>query len=145
MKFSKRYFNANAHLFCEIFIVSFHAFQSQCRKAPNNYRDFQTLKISSQQQSQVYIFSKIKRKKKKNTLNSQLFLLFNPANVIVISHGCTVGWTSAALPLLLSQDQTPLVTGPLTNLQLSWVVCNCSIIILQSIFQIISLIRFCSC
>lgn len=49
-----------------------------------------------------------------------VFFFNKPANCIVISHGCTVGWTSVALPLLLSEE-TPLVTGPLSNQQLSWV------------------------
>lgn len=38
----------------------------------------------------------------------------------MISYGSIIGWTSPALPVLLSTN-TPLVTGPLTNEQLSWV------------------------
>ncbi|XP_055304279.1 uncharacterized protein LOC129569467 [Sitodiplosis mosellana] len=42
------------------------------------------------------------------------------ANWIVLSYGCIIGWLSPALPILFS-DNTPLVTGPLTHEQLSWV------------------------
>lgn len=37
-----------------------------------------------------------------------------------MSHGCIVGWLSPALPILFS-DNTPLITGPMTNEQLSWI------------------------
>lgn len=42
------------------------------------------------------------------------------ANFIIFSHGGTLGWTSPALPVLLS-NSTPLITGPLTNDELSWI------------------------
>lgn len=35
------------------------------------------------------------------------------ANLIMLSHGCIIGWFSPALPKLLSAN-TPLVSGPLT-------------------------------
>lgn len=38
----------------------------------------------------------------------------------MFGHGTIVGWVSPALPLLLSDD-TPLISGPLTNVQLSWI------------------------
>lgn len=41
-------------------------------------------------------------------------------NIYILSHGSGVAWFSPALPVLLSND-TPLVTGPLTNEQLSWI------------------------
>lgn len=37
-----------------------------------------------------------------------------------MSYGCVVGWLSPSLPILLSTD-TPLVTGPITSEQLSWI------------------------
>lgn len=42
------------------------------------------------------------------------------ANIIMLGHGCIVGWISPAMPLLLSEN-TPLKTGPLTTDQLSWI------------------------
>ncbi|XP_055295471.1 facilitated trehalose transporter Tret1-like isoform X2 [Sitodiplosis mosellana] len=41
------------------------------------------------------------------------------ANIIFLGHGTMNGWLSPALPTLLSEN-TPLITGPLTNEQLSW-------------------------
>lgn len=48
------------------------------------------------------------------------FTLFIIANLILLNHGCIVGWFSPALPILLSEN-TPLLTGPLSNEELSWV------------------------
>lgn len=42
------------------------------------------------------------------------------ANLIILSHGCVVGWFSPALPTLLSDD-TPLITGPISNEEISWI------------------------
>lgn len=42
------------------------------------------------------------------------------ANCIILSFGSNIGWFSPALPILLSED-TPLITGPLTNEELSWI------------------------
>lgn len=42
------------------------------------------------------------------------------ANLIILSHGCVVGWFSPALPTLLSDD-TPLITGPMSNEEISWI------------------------
>lgn len=41
-------------------------------------------------------------------------------NIYIFIHGASVGWVSPALPVLLSND-TPLVTGPITTEQLSWI------------------------
>ena len=38
----------------------------------------------------------------------------------MLAHGCIIGWISPALGTLTS-EQTPLVAGPLTNEQVSWV------------------------
>lgn len=38
----------------------------------------------------------------------------------MFSHGCTVGWVSPALLLLMSDD-SPLKTGPITIEQVSWI------------------------
>lgn len=43
-----------------------------------------------------------------------------PANFIMFSHGCILGWVSTALLLLTSED-TPLKSGPVTLEQLSWI------------------------
>ena len=45
---------------------------------------------------------------------------FDSANIVILSHGTSVGWVSPALPVLLSNN-TPLTTGPITNEQLSWI------------------------
>lgn len=37
----------------------------------------------------------------------------------MLSHGCVLGWFPPVLLLLVS-DETPLITGPLTTEQLSW-------------------------
>lgn len=42
------------------------------------------------------------------------------ANLIMLGHGCIIGWFSPALPKLLSTD-TPLVTGPLNSQEVSWI------------------------
>lgn len=42
------------------------------------------------------------------------------ANFIMYSHGCTVGWVSPALLLLMSAD-SPLKTGPITMEEVSWI------------------------
>ena len=41
------------------------------------------------------------------------------ANVIVVAHWAIIGWVSPALPLLLSDD-TPLISGPLSVSEMSW-------------------------
>lgn len=38
----------------------------------------------------------------------------------MLGNGCSVGWISPAIPRLLSED-TPLLSGPLTSSQLSWI------------------------
>lgn len=42
------------------------------------------------------------------------------ANLIMLGHGCALGWVSPTLPLLQSVD-TPLESGPLTIEETSWV------------------------
>lgn len=42
------------------------------------------------------------------------------ANLIMLAHGCIVSWVSPALGKLTSED-TPLLTGPLTVEQMSWI------------------------
>lgn len=42
------------------------------------------------------------------------------ANLIMFSHGCTVGWVSPALLYLMSDD-SPLKTGSITIEQASWI------------------------
>lgn len=47
-------------------------------------------------------------------------LFFCAANLIALTQGLQVGWVSTTLPSLASND-TPLLSGPITNDQLSWV------------------------
>lgn len=42
------------------------------------------------------------------------------ANLPVLGYGCGIGWVSLALPLLKS-DETPLTTGKLSIVELSWI------------------------
>lgn len=42
------------------------------------------------------------------------------ANLIMLCNGLALGWTAPALPKLTSED-TPLLSGPLTNEQISWI------------------------
>lgn len=49
-----------------------------------------------------------------------LFFFFCAANLIALTQGLQVGWVSTTLPSLASND-TPLLSGPITNDQLSWV------------------------
>lgn len=49
-----------------------------------------------------------------NKINTQ----FIPANSIMFSYGCIVGWVAPAL-MLLTSDETPLKSGPITLEQLS--------------------------
>lgn len=42
------------------------------------------------------------------------------ANLIVVNQGCLIGWMSPAMPILKS-NSTPLVSGPLSNQQVSWI------------------------
>lgn len=50
-----------------------------------------------------------------------LLLLGISANYIILSHGCTSGWLSPSLPILLSNN-TPLTSsGPITYDDLSWI------------------------
>lgn len=51
---------------------------------------------------------------KKKTLN------FHSVNLVMFSHGATNGWMSPAVPILSSND-TPLESGPLTNEDISWI------------------------
>lgn len=53
-------------------------------------------------------------------LKSSLFFSFFLANLISLTQGCMLGWSSPAFPQLLSID-TPLTSGPLTNNQMSWI------------------------
>lgn len=41
-------------------------------------------------------------------------------NIIVVSHGCAMGWTSPFIPYLKSPE-THLATGPLTSEDVSWI------------------------
>ncbi|XP_055295134.1 facilitated trehalose transporter Tret1-like [Sitodiplosis mosellana] len=42
------------------------------------------------------------------------------ANLVMLGHGCIMGWVSPAIPRLTS-DHTPLSSGPLSNEQVSWI------------------------
>lgn len=46
--------------------------------------------------------------------------IFRAANLIALTQGLQVGWVSTTLPSLASDD-TPLLSGPITNDQLSWI------------------------
>lgn len=61
------------------------------------------------------------------------------ANWIVLSYGCIVGWLSPALPILLSSD-TPLLTGPITSEQLSWIssMSSCGALVGTFIFGVLT-------
>lgn len=39
---------------------------------------------------------------------------------MALAFGCTIGWTSPAVPVLVS-EKSPLSSGPLTNEQVSWI------------------------
>ncbi|XP_055299426.1 uncharacterized protein LOC129567002 [Sitodiplosis mosellana] len=52
--------------------------------------------------------------------NGHQYIAAITANLIMLAHGCIVGWFSPALPKLLS-DNTPLITGPFTSEEVSWV------------------------
>lgn len=41
-------------------------------------------------------------------------------NMVNFNYGITVGWSSPSLPLLKSED-SPLPSGPLTLLEVSWI------------------------
>lgn len=41
-------------------------------------------------------------------------------NLVALSHGNILGWAAPALPKLAS-DSTPLISGPMTNEEMSWV------------------------
>lgn len=49
-----------------------------------------------------------------------LLTFFGAANILQFSQGNTNGWPSPALPVL-SSEKSPLVTGPLTIEELSWI------------------------
>lgn len=46
--------------------------------------------------------------------------LFFPVNLISLSQGTAVGWTSPFLPILQSKE-TPLESGPVSNEETSWI------------------------
>lgn len=55
------------------------------------------------------------------TLHLNIRFFLNSANLIMLGHGCVVGWFSPALPSFLSTE-TPLITsGPLTDTEVSWI------------------------
>lgn len=39
---------------------------------------------------------------------------------MLLAHGSVAGWLSPALSVLLSAEETPLTTGPLSNHEVSW-------------------------
>ncbi|XP_031637651.1 facilitated trehalose transporter Tret1-like [Contarinia nasturtii] len=41
------------------------------------------------------------------------------ANLIMLGHGCVVCWFTPSIPILMS-EKTPLISGPLTNDEMSW-------------------------
>lgn len=57
--------------------------------------------------------------------NGEIFYIVL-ANIILLSHGCCVGWLSPSLPILLSEE-TPLSTGRITNKQIAWLASISSI------------------
>lgn len=46
---------------------------------------------------------------------------FLVVNLISLAHGLMLGWVSPAMPKLVSKDNPPLASGPLTTVQISWV------------------------
>lgn len=62
------------------------------------------------------------------------FSFFCVANLIALTQGCTIGWVSTTLPKLASKDTPLLLSGPVTNDQLSWIgSINCIGCILGSV------------
>lgn len=55
----------------------------------------------------------------KNISSNFINFFSNPANLVMLAHGCAIGWFSPALPLLNSES-TPLDSGPFTIEQTSW-------------------------
>lgn len=53
-------------------------------------------------------------------LHEMIIVLFWTANSIFLDQGCIIGWISPAIPKLLSPE-TPLLSGPLTQEQSSWI------------------------
>lgn len=51
---------------------------------------------------------------------NQITILSSSGNVVVLCHGCVVGWISPSLPILLSND-SPLASGPLTKTEAGWI------------------------
>lgn len=46
--------------------------------------------------------------------------VFSTVNLIMFAHGLIIGWVSPAIQKLMSEN-TPLISGPLTNEQISWI------------------------
>lgn len=42
-------------------------------------------------------------------------------NLLVFAHGIAVGWLTPAIAILSNKNDTPLVSGPLTNEEISWI------------------------
>lgn len=80
----------------------------QWKQVPNGA----TYSINTAPHLQVFIFSHL------HFWHNSYFEF--SANIIAFSNGCVMGWNSPALPKLAS-DSTPLLSGPLTNEEISWV------------------------
>lgn len=48
------------------------------------------------------------------------------ANIIILGQGCAIGWISPSIPILLS-DRSPLLNGPISNAESSWIASTSSI------------------
>lgn len=42
-------------------------------------------------------------------------------NILSLCHGSTIGWMSPAIPMLKSNETTPLLSGPATVQEISWI------------------------
>lgn len=54
------------------------------------------------------------------TNKCNILLIWFLVDLIMLSHGVAVAWASPAIPIL-SSENTPLISGPLTNDEISWI------------------------
>lgn len=47
--------------------------------------------------------------------------MISAVNILSLCHGSTIGWLSPAIPMLKSNETTPLLSGPATVEEISWI------------------------
>lgn len=68
----------------------------------------------------AYSYTFINFPMKKSLIHRSIFFIVL-VNLISLAHGLMLGWVSPAMPKLVSKENPPLASGPLTNEQISWV------------------------